>query len=202
MEGMNLVEKQLSKASVEEACIEEASIEEASIEEASIEETDTEETNEEETAVDPFTYKGELIREFYDDTGKLNMRSLMESFMRLYDQTYGSLMQAFPAEDGRELFLRFLTPIVDGRGSITIDEQTRNENRMDVIIDYLGQQYIIELKIWHREWYAEMLKQMREYLDHYGLKIGYMLSFDFHDYKVTGVQWKTVGEKAICEGVI
>ena len=196
MEEMNLVGKQLSKASVEEA-----SIEEASVEEASAEATNEEVMNEEE-AMDPFTYKGELIREFYDDTGKLNMRSLMESFMRLYDQTYGSLMQAFPAEDGRELFLRFLTPIVDGRGSVTIDEQTRNENRMDVIIDYLGQQYIIELKIWHREWYAEMLKQMREYLDHYGLKIGYMLSFDFHDYKVTGVQWKTVGEKAICEGVI
>ena len=196
MEEMNLVGKQLSKASVEGA-----SIEKAGAEEASVEETNEEVMNEEE-AMDPFTYKGELIREFYDDTGKLNMRSLMESFMRLYDQTYGSLMQAFPAEDGRELFLRFLAPIVEGRGSVTIDEQTRNENRMDVIIDYLGQQYIIELKIWHREWYAEMLKQMREYLDHYGLKIGYMLSFDFHDYKVTGVQWKTVGEKAICEGVI
>ncbi|MBR3509743.1 MAG: hypothetical protein IKO03_13360 [Lachnospiraceae bacterium] len=199
---MNLIGKQLSKASVEEASIEEASIEEASIEEASVEETNIEETDAEETAVDPFSYKGEMKRDSCYEAGKLNMRSLMESFMRLYDQTYGSLTQAFPAEDGRELFLRFLTPIVDGRGSVTIDEQTRNENRMDVIIDYLGQQYIIELKIWHREWYADMLKQMREYLDHYGLKIGYMLSFDFHDYKVTGVQWKTVGEKTICEGVI
>lgn len=34
-------------------------------------------------------------------------------------------------------------------GNYYIEAQTRNQKRTDVIVDYLGTQYIIELKIWH-----------------------------------------------------
>ena len=205
MEKMDFGKMDAEKKHMEDGNGEVVDREETDLEEVRVEETDEVENAEEseELEMDLFKYKGELLRDAYSETDKLNMRILMESFMRIYEQTYGPLIQAFPAEDGRELFLRFLAPIVEGRGSITIDEQTKNENCTDVIIEYCGQQYLIGLRIWHRERHtAKGKQQVLEYLDRYGLKNGYMLSFVFDDCKVTGVQWVNVGEKVICEGTI
>jgi|GEM_PF-3300180 len=205
LDKMDAEKKHMEERNREEVNREVVNREETELEEVRVEEADEAENAEEseELEMDPFKYKGELLRDAYSETDKLNMRILMESFMRIYEQTYGPLIQAFPAEDGRELFLRFLAPIVEGRGSITIDEQTKNENCTDVIIEYCGQQYLIGLRIWRRERHAAKGKQqVLEYLDRYGLKNGYMLSFVFDDCKVTGVQWVNVGEKVICEGTI
>ena len=72
-----------------------------------------------------------------------------------------------------------------------------------MIIDYLGQQYIIELKIWHGERYnAEGEKQIAGYLDYFGLSTGYMLSFTFNQQKETGVRPVPIGDKMIYEGTV
>lgn len=53
--------------------------------------------------------------------------------------------------------------------------------RTDVIIDYLGKQYVLEMKIWHGEEYNRRGElQLAEYLDDYGLDKGYLLSFNFN----------------------
>lgn len=41
-----------------------------------------------------------------------------------------------------------LKPIVNGVGNYYIEAQTRDERRTDVIVDYLGEQFVVELKIW------------------------------------------------------
>ena len=57
----------------------------------------------------------------------------------------------------------------------------RNQERTDLIIDYRGVQYIIEMKVWRGNAYHERLEeQLISYLDHYHLKKGYMLSFNFN----------------------
>lgn len=67
--------------------------------------------------------------------------------------------------------------------------QTRDQTRTDVIVDYLGQQYVIELKIWRGERYhADGEKQISEYLDYWNLDAGYMLSFNFNQKKEQGVK--------------
>ncbi len=72
-----------------------------------------------------------------------------------------------------------------------------------MIIDYLGQQYIIELKIWHGERYNEEgEKQISEYLDYWNLDTGYMLSFNFNKKKTQGVKMIQVGEKTLYEGTL
>ena len=64
----------------------------------------------------------------------------------------------------------------NGTGNYYIEAQTRDQTRTDVIIDYLGQQYIIELKIWRGERYnAEGEKQIIDYLNHWHLDTGYDL---------------------------
>ena len=63
-----------------------------------------------------------------------------------------------------------------------------------MIVDYLGQQYIIELKIWRGERYnAEGEKQISEYLDYFGLTTGYMLSFNFNKKMESGLKRVEVG---------
>jgi hypothetical protein len=61
-----------------------------------------------------------------------------------------------------------------------------------MIIDYLGTQYIIEMKIWRGNVYNERGGQeLTEYLDYYHAKKGYMLSFCFNQKKGNGHCKKT-----------
>ena len=72
-----------------------------------------------------------------------------------------------------------------------------------MIIDYLGKQYIIEMKIWRGNAYNERGEhQLTEYLDYYHVNKGYMLSFNFNKNKVSGVKTLKFGNKEIVEAVV
>lgn len=121
---------------------------------------------------------------------------------RQYGKTT-TIEERFSEKDGREQFLLYLKPIINGTGNYYIEAQTRDQTRTDVIVDYLGQQYIIELKIWRGERYnADGENQIRAYLDHFGLTTGYMLSFNFNKKKETGVNRIPIGDKVLFEGVL
>ena len=105
----------------------------------------------------------------------------------------------FSAEQGQ--LIGFLG--VNGAGNYYIEAQTRDMTRTDIIVDYLGQRYIIELKIWRGERYnAEGEQQLREYLDYFQLDMGYMLSFNFNKNKRQGVEQVQVGEKLLIEAML
>ena len=75
--------------------------------------------------------------------------------------------------------------------------------RTDVIVDYRGQQYVVELKIWRGESYNERGEhQLVEYLDYYRLKRGYMVSFCFNKGKQPGFHEVAVGDRIIYEAVV
>lgn len=72
-----------------------------------------------------------------------------------------------------------------------------------MIVDYLGEQFIVELKIWHGNEYQERgRQQLMEYLDYYKQDKGYLLSFNFNMKKETGVKKLQIGEKLIIEAVV
>lgn len=74
---------------------------------------------------------------------------------------------------------------------------------MDLVINYRGRRYIIELKIWHGDRYnKESEKQILGYLSYFGLSTGYMLSFNFNKRKETGVQMIQIGDKTLYEGIV
>ena len=77
---------------------------------------------------------------------QLNMEKILEKFIRHFNDIYGSQPDKFKEEDGRKLFLLYLRPIINGTGNYYIEAQTRDQKRTDVIVDYLGKQYIVELK--------------------------------------------------------
>ena len=159
--------------------------------------------SDEELKINVFARAGEMARSIFVTEGKLNARLILDRFIKTYHEVCGPLEDKFKEKDGREQFLLYLKPIINGTGNYYIDAQTRDQKRTDVIIDYLGQQYIIELKIWHGERYnAEGEKQISEYLEYFGLSTGYMLSFNFNKKKETGVHPVMVGDKMIYEGTV
>ncbi|MEE5994558.1 MAG: ATP-binding protein, partial [Oscillospiraceae bacterium] len=99
--------------------------------------------------------------------GKLNMELVLEKFTLHFNDVYGSKDDRFKEEVGRRLFLLYLKPIINGTGTYYIEAQTRNERRMDVVVNYAGEEFIIELKIWHGEKYnADGEQQVSDYLDY------------------------------------
>lgn len=135
--------------------------------------------------------------------GHLNMELLLERFVRHFDDLYGDCPDKFKEEDGRRYFLLYLKPIINGTGNYYIESRTRNMERTDVIIDYHGEQIIVELKIWRGNAYKERgEKQLLDYLDHYHLKKGYMLSYSFNKDKKPGVRRITLGDKVLVEAVV
>ena len=83
-----------------------------------------------------------------------------------------------------------------------IEAQTRDARRTDVIVDYRGEQFIIEMKIWHGEEYNRRGgQQLTEYLDYFRQNKGYMLSFNFNKQKEVGVKTFLIGDKTIVEAV-
>lgn len=159
--------------------------------------------SDEELKQNVFSREGELAKNIFIEDGKLNVRQILTRFIDTYHEICGPLEDRFKEKDGREQFLLYLKPIINGTGNYYIEAQTREQKRTDVIIDYLGQQYIIELKIWHGERYnAEGEKQISEYLDYFGLTTGYMLSFNFNKKKDTGVNRVQIGDKVLFEGMV
>ena len=96
-----------------------------------------------------------------------------------------------------------MKPIINGTGNYYIEARTRNDEQTDMIIDYLGQQYIIEMKIWHGNAYNERgEKQLSDYLEYYHVDKGYMLSFNFNKSKKTGIREISYKGKRILEVVV
>ncbi len=135
--------------------------------------------------------------------GHLDMNLVLEKFALHFDELYGDRNQKFLEEDGRRFFLLYLKPIINGTGNYYIESQTRNMERTDVIVDYCGEQFIIELKIWRGNAYNERgEEQLSAYLDYYHLKKGYMLSFNFNKRKQAGIREIQIGDKILVEAVV
>lgn len=159
--------------------------------------------SEEDFGGDTFFRAGDLDRNIFVTDGKLNMRLIIQRFIDTYIEVFGPLKDKFKEKDGRELFLLYLRPIINGMGNYYIEAQTRDQTRTDVVVDYCGQQYVIELKIWRGSRYnKDGEKQLKEYLDYFRLDVGYMLSFNFNKQKEMGVKPVKVGEKLLYEGTL
>lgn len=150
-----------------------------------------------------FSKEGGIVKNQFVNDGKLDMPFILERFIQTYMQVFGPLDDKFKEKDGRELFLLFIKPIINGTGNYYIEAQTRNQTRTDLIIDYLGHQYIIELKIWRGERYNSAgEEQLVGYLEHFDIQTGYMLSFNFNKKKEVGVKRLQIGDKVLFEAVI
>ena len=140
---------------------------------------------------------------FVTEDGGLDVPKIMAHFIRDHNRIHGDAGERFLEEEGRERFLTYLSPIINGTGTYSVEEQTRDQRRMDVVVHWLGRRYVIELKIWRGERYHEKgERQIRAYLEYFGLSVGYLLSFDFRRTKQPGVERVALGDAVLFEGTV
>jgi hypothetical protein len=127
---------------------------------------------------------------FINEDGTLNLKKVLLRFQDFMKHEYSEKRKGFLEEDGRMLFLAFISPIINGTGFAFKEVKGGEERRLDIVITYEKQMFIIELKIWYGEEYHKKGQlQLAEYLEQYGKEEGYLLIFDFR--KKTGTQGET-----------
>ena len=90
--------------------------------------------------------------------------------------------------------------LLNGKGFSFVEAQTRGSKRMDVVITYGNEKFVVELKIRNGERYEEKgLDRLAEYLDIQGLGKGYMIVFNFNKNKEYKAAWVKVAGKDIYE---
>ncbi len=135
--------------------------------------------------------------------GHLDIELVLKKYVDSFDSIYGDNPEKFNEEEGRRRFLLYLRPIINGTGNYYIEPETRNARRMDIVVDYRGEQFIIELKIWRGNAYHERgEKQLSDYLDYFHLEKGYMLSYNFNKKKKNGVKKIRIGDRVLVEAVV
>lgn len=77
----------------------------------------------------------------------LRMDKIIEKFVQHLNDIFCDKGERFCEEEGRRYFMLYIKPIINGIDNYIIEAQTRELSRVGVIIDYLGTQYNIEMKI-------------------------------------------------------
>jgi hypothetical protein len=146
-----------------------------------------------------------VIKSDYILNGKLNMPYVIERFQSLIRNEYRKMDNEFLERQGRLLFLCFLKPIVNGTGFYYVEPETRDGGRMDLVVSFAGEEFVIELKIWRGEKYEiEGKVQLAEYLKTRGLDEGYLVTFSFLKNKTVQEEpeWIEHDGKRIYEAII
>ncbi len=140
----------------------------------------------------------------YVVNGRLDMEYAISRFRDLIHEEYRESTVPFLEREGRLLFLTFLKPVINGTGFYYVEPQTRDNRRMDLVVTYGSQEFVVELKIWRGEKYEQSGRdQLAAYLATRGMTEGYLVTFDFsktpHD---PGPQWVEHCGKRIFEVVV
>ncbi len=140
----------------------------------------------------------------YVQNGRLNMEHVVTRFRDLMHEEYRNSTEPFLEKEGRLVFLSFLKPIINGTGFYYVEPQTRDNRRMDLVVTYGQQEFIIELKIWRGEKYEENGRdQLSSYLATRGMDEGYLVTFDFSKNKQdVDPQWIEWNGKRIFEVIV
>jgi len=152
---------------------------------------------------DPIYKKASNEKPQFIKNGQLDMPLILSRFVQAFYDIYGNREESFVEDEGRKYFMLYIKPIINGTGNYYVEAQTRDGGRTDLVIDYLGKQYVIEMKIWHGNAYNERGEhQLTEYLDYFHLTTGYMLSFCFNKNKQPGLKVVTVCNRTIYEAIV
>ena len=157
----------------------------------------------EETRENDLQREGQPEKCQFIHNGRLDMDLVMRKFYEYYTSLYSKEDEKFVEKYGRKIFLMYLRPIINGVGNYYVEDQSRTRLRSDIVVDYGGEQYIIECKIWRGEAYHQRgMEQLGDYLEAYGARKGYLLSFDFSKKKKAGIKEAAWGGKRILEIVV
>jgi hypothetical protein len=118
--------------------------------------------------------KDDIVRD-----GRFDMELALSKFAVQFRKLYSKLDADFFEKHARMLLLCYLAPLVNGGGFCHIESQLTDMQRMDLVVDYGSDEYILELKLWHGECVHERAYgQLAGYLKKRGIGVGYLVTFD------------------------
>ena len=139
------------------------------------------------------------------DGDRFNMELCLTKFTEHYAEIYDERDAEFIDREGRMLFLSYLRPLINGQGVYHIESQFTDFRRMDLVVDFASEQFILELKLWKGEAeHEKAYEQLAGYLESKNTSTGYLLTFDFRKdaNKQPYAKWVEYCEKQIFDVVI
>jgi len=136
---------------------------------------------------------------------RFDMELCLRKFADHYAELFSEADTEFFERHGRMLFLSYLRPLINGQGFYHIESQFTDLRRMDIVVDFGRDQFIIELKLWKGEKYhEEAYEQLLGYMDAKKATIGYLLTFDFRKErnKERKAEWVEIDDKKIFDVII
>lgn len=152
--------------------------------------------------------EGSIDKSGFVKGDELDMPVLLSKFAEHFNEIFrtqdGTMDYKFVENQGRKQFLLYLRPILNGDGHYYVEAQTRDETRTDLIINYHGHEYVVEMKIWRGESYnTRGEEQLAQYLDYFNRPVGYMVSFCFNKNKQPGLRPPVqIGPHTLIETVV
>ena len=150
--------------------------------------------------------KGVMQYDVVND-GRFDMELCLRKFALHYAEIFNENDLEFLERHGRLLFLSYLKPLINGQGFYHIESQFTDLRRMDIVVDFGKDQFIIELKLWKGETAKEKAhEQLLNYMDSKNAACGYLLIFDFRKEKSKNkerkAEWVQTGDKKIFEVIV
>ena len=149
--------------------------------------------------------RGVMYNEIVKD-GVFDMELCLRKFKNHYAEIYTEKDLKFLEHDGKLIFLTYLKPLINGIGFYHFETQTRDHGLIDMIIDFLKQQFILEMKLWYGDkQHEEAYTQLAGYLKSKNKDRGYLLTFDFRktpDTRFADCQWVECEGKKIFDVVL
>jgi hypothetical protein len=122
-----------------------------------------------------------------------NMELCLIKFKEHYEEIYTDKDEKFFERNGKLLFLTYIRPLLNGAGFYHFEPQTNDAGKMDLVIDYAKQQFILEIKRWYgKSKHEDAYQQLTNYLKSKNTDSGYLLTFDFRkndDNNFSKSQW-------------
>lgn len=101
-----------------------------------------------EEAINSDTYQaGQKNKNQFVDENGLNLEFVLKKFVQHFTESFSGSTDKFIEDNGRKLFFLYIRPLINGSGNYYIEARTRSMGRTDLIIDFQGKQYIVEMKI-------------------------------------------------------
>ncbi|MDR0908851.1 MAG: hypothetical protein LBM77_03710 [Spirochaetaceae bacterium] len=122
--------------------------------------------------------------------GHFDMELTLHKFAQHYNEIFTRKDSDFWEKHARLVFLTYLKPLINGEGFYHLESQFTDLRRMDIVVDYGKDQFIIELKMWHGDAYEEKAyQQLTDYLQSKHTNTGYLLTFDMRKDKQAREGW-------------
>jgi len=120
---------------------------------------------------------------YYLDNGRLDFEMILQRFQEVVKEKHSKAFRSkddnFLERDFRLLFLIFLHPILNCKGFTFQEVEISEERRLDVVVTFLDEKFVVELKLWNGPKYHEKGKaRLKQYMQAMSIDKGYMLILD------------------------